>query len=729
MSLRASEQKARQDDARDVAAQAQHASQAREAGVPDLHRPELFINRELSLIAYNQRVLDLAADPGKPLLERVRSLYFFATNSYEFFMIRLSNLQEQVVRGLSELSPDGMTASEQLTAIRERLLPSLKHQCDLLRDDLLPELAAHGIRIVNIADVSSEQRAALDRYYEREVFPVLTPLAVDPGHPFPHISNLSLNLAVAIDDKQGKRFARLKIPNVLPRFIVVPPDDAGEGSAAGASAMGAATMSGPAAAHTFVPLEQLIAANLDDLFPGMHVVESYAFQVIRDADVEIAEDEASDLSLSVSQALTARRFGSVVCLFVEEDMPEDVRALLMTHLEIGPDDIYAMDGLLALDSLTEIFGLDRPDLKYPLFQPRIPAALRQGEDIFAAITRQDILLHHPYESFTPVVDLLEAAARDPNVLAIKQTLYRVGGSHAPVVDALLAAAREGTQVAVLVELKARFDEENNIEWARALEQTGAHVVYGLLGLKTHAKLMLIVRKERDGLRRYMHLGTGNYNAGTARGYTDLGLLTALPAIGQDVTELFNYLTGYSHQDEYRKLLVAPVNMRRRLMRLIEREMAHGDKGRIVFKMNALVDPGIIVALYRASIAGVRVDLIVRGPCCLRPGLPGISENIRVVSLVGRFLEHSRIYYFRNGGAEEVYLGSADMMPRNLDRRVEELFPVEDARLRKRVIRMLAAYRRDRANASVMHADGAYRHLCKPGKLAFDAQAYFLTHDD
>ncbi len=729
MSLRASEQKARQDDARDVAAQAQHASQAREAGVPDLHRPELFINRELSLIAYNQRVLDLAADPGKPLLERVRSLYFFATNSYEFFMIRLSNLQEQVVRGLSELSPDGMTASEQLTAIRERLLPSLKHQCDLLRDDLLPELAAHGIRIVNIADVSSEQRAALDRYYEREVFPVLTPLAVDPGHPFPHISNLSLNLAVAIDDKQGKRFARLKIPNVLPRFIVVPPDDAGEGSAAGASAMGAATMSGPAAAHTFVPLEQLIAANLDDLFPGMHVVESYAFQVIRDADVEIAEDEASDLSLSVSQALTARRFGSVVCLFVEEDMPEDVRALLMTHLEIGPDDIYAMDGLLALDSLTEIFGLDRPDLKYPLFQPRIPAALRQGEDIFAAITRQDILLHHPYESFTPVVDLLEAAARDPNVLAIKQTLYRVGGSHAPVVDALLAAAREGTQVAVLVELKARFDEENNIEWARALEQTGAHVVYGLLGLKTHAKLMLIVRKERDGLRRYMHLGTGNYNAGTARGYTDLGLLTALPAIGQDVTELFNYLTGYSHQDEYRKLLVAPVNMRRRLMRLIEREMAHGDKGRIVFKMNALVDPGIIVALYRASIAGVRVDLIVRGPCCLRPGLPGISENIRVVSLVGRFLEHSRIYYFRNGGAEEVYLGSADMMPRNLDRRVEELFPVEDARLRKRVIRMLAAYRRDRANASVMHADGAYRHLCKPGKQAFDAQAYFLTHDD
>jgi len=730
VSLRALEQKARQDDARDAAAQ--HAPRGQDPGVPDLYRPELFINRELSLIAYNQRVLDLAADPGKPLLERVRSLYFFATNSYEFFMIRLSNLQEQVVRGLSELSPDGMTASEQLTAIREQLLPSLKHQCDLLRDDLLPELAAHGIRIVNIADVSPEQRAALDRYYEREVFPVLTPLAVDPGHPFPHISNLSLNLAVAIDDKTGKRFARLKIPNVLPRFIVVPPDEAGEGGAmapSGPSAMGAATTAGLTTVQTFVPLEQLIAANLDDLFPGMHVVESYAFQVIRDADVEIAEDEASDLSLSVSQALTARRFGSVVCLFIEEDMPEDIRALLMTHLEIGPNDIYAMDGLLALDSLTEIFGLDRSDLKYPPFQPRIPAALRQGEDIFAAIARQDILLHHPYESFTPVVDLLEAAARDPNVLAIKQTLYRVGGSHAPVVDALLAAAQEGTQVAVLVELKARFDEENNIEWARALEQTGAHVVYGLLGLKTHAKLMLIVRKERDGLRRYVHLGTGNYNAGTARGYTDLGLLTVLPAIGQDVTELFNYLTGYSHQDEYRKLLVAPVSMRRRLMRLIERETAHGDKGRIVFKMNALVDPGIIMALYRASMAGVRVDLIVRGPCCLRPGLPGVSENVRVVSLVGRFLEHSRIYYFRNGGAEEVYLGSADMMPRNLDRRVEELFPVEDARLRKRVIRMLAAYRRDRANASVMHADGSYKHLSRHGKPAFDAQAYFLTHDD
>jgi len=699
----------------------------RRADVVDPQRPDLYINRELSLLAFYQRVLDEAAKPDRPALERVKSVYYSRLD--EFFMIRVSGLREQVARGLSELPPDGMTATEQLVAIRERAIPLMRRQQQLLRDDVFPALAARGVRIINIDAVAPEERAALDAYYEREVFPVLTPLAVDPGHPFPHISNLSLNLAVVIDDpKLGNRFARLKIPNVLPRFVPVPPPETTAGP--GDASPGPATaLTDSPSTLTLLPLEQLIAANLAGLFPGLHVVESYAFQVIRDADIEIAEDEAADLSLSIGEALSELRFGSVECLFVEASMPERIRTILTGHMEIGSADVYAVDGMLALGSLIELDRLDRPDLKYPPFQPRVPAALQSGEDIFAAIARQDILVHHPYDSFTPILDLLQAAARDPNVLAIKQTLYRVGGSHAPVVDALLAAAEEGTQVAVLVELKARFDEENNIEWARALEKVGAHVAYGLVGLKTHAKLLLIVRKERDGLRRYMHLGTGNYNASTARGYTDFGLLTARPALGADVTELFNYLTGYSHQDEYRQLLVAPVNMRERLMRLIEREIAQGEKGHIVFKMNALVDSGIIAALYRASQVGVRVELLVRGVCCLRPGVAGVSEHIRVTSLIGRFLEHSRVYYFANGGAEELYLGSADMMPRNLDRRVETLFPVEDETLRRRLLHILAVYRRDTVSTYILQSNGAYTRPGPDGTQPFDAQAYFLTHNE
>ena len=694
----------------------------------DLHRPEYYINRELSLIAFYERVLEEAANPEHPPLERVKSIYF--SNLDEFFMIRVSGLREQVAAGLSALSPDGMTAAEQLIAIREKIYPLLHRQQYLLNDEVLPALAAAGIRVVDIDEVTPEERVALDRYYEREVFPVLTPLAVDPGHPFPHISNLSLNLAVAIEDPTlGSRFARLKIPNVLPRFIPIPPHEGVAEDTASASAGSGGSAAGGAANLTLVPLEQLIAANLDDLFPGLHVVESYPFQVTRDADIEIVEDEAADLSLSMSQALAERRFGSVVCMFVNRDMPERIRTLLMKNLEVGPTDVYAVDGMLGLASLMELYRIDRPDLKDPPFTPRTPVALQSGEDIFAAIAHRDILAHHPYDSFAPILDLLQAAARDPDVLAIKQTLYRVGGSHAPVVDALLAAADEGKQVAVLVELKARFDEENNIEWARALEKAGAHVAYGLVGLKTHAKLLLVVRKERDGLRRYVHLGTGNYNAGTARAYTDIGLLTAHPDLGADVSELFNYLTGYSHQDEYRKLLVAPITMRRRLTRLIEREIAQGEKGHIVFKMNALVDGDIIASLYRASRAGVRVDLIVRSVCCLRPGIPGLSDRIRVTSLIGRFLEHSRIYYFANAGAEELYCGSADMMPRNLDRRVETLFPIEDPSVRKRLLHALAIYRRDNVNTHVLHADGSYARLQPDGAPPFNAQTYFLEHDE
>ena len=681
----------------------------------DLSRPDLYFNRELSWIEFNRRVLDEAADLRHPLLERIKFGAIFTTNLDEFFMIRVSGLREQVAAALGERSPDGLTPTEQLTAVREQLLSSLSRQRYLLHEELLPALAEEGIRIVSMADLTVGERAALDSYYQHEVFPVLTPLGVDPGHPFPHISNLSLNLAVAIEDPQmGRRLARLKIPNVLPRFIPIPPEPALDG----------APLPPPRA---FVPLEQLIAANLGGLFSGLSVIESFPFQVIRDADIEIVEDEASDLSLAIEQSISERRFGSVVCLMVDTRMPESTRTWLMDNLEIGPTDVYTIEGMLALSSLMELYRLDHPQLKDPPLQPRVPPTLHAGEDIFAAIASRDQLLHHPYESFGPVVDLLQAAARDPNVLAIKQTLYRVGGSHAPVVDALLAAAAEGKQVAVLVELKARFDEENNLEWARALERAGAHVAYGLVGLKTHAKVLLIVRKERDGLRRYVHLGTGNYNSATARVYTDFGLMTTRPDIGEDVSELFNYLTGYSRQDKYRKLLVAPVTMRQRLLYLIEREIEQGEKGHIVFKMNQLTDTEMIATLYRASQAGVRVELIVRGICCLRPGLPGISERIRVTSLVGRFLEHSRLCYFGNGGDEQIYLGSADLMSRNLNQRVETLFPVEDPQARARLLRMLAIYRRDTANTHILQPDGSYTRRL-PGEAPFDAQAHFVAFD-
>jgi len=685
---------------------------------------DLLLNRELSLIAYDGRVLERAADGGRPLLERVRSLAFFATNTDEFFMIRVSGLRAQVAAGLGERSPDGLSPAEQLAAIHAALAPLFARQQDLWRRVLIPALAAAGVRIAAIDDLAPDERAALDSYYQREVCPALTPLAVDPGHPFPQLANRSLNLAVLLDDPgHGRRFARLKIPSMLPRFVPLPAPPSGEDGGDG----------GDTGGGVLVPLEDLIAAHAGSLFPGLRVIGVYPFHVLRDADLALAEDEAADLSASVRDGLRARRFGAYVRLAVTQTMPDEVRSLLMDKLALGPSDAYAVDGMLALDAAMDLYDLDRPDLKDPPIAPRAPTALRPGEDIFAAIRRRDILLHHPYDAFTPVVDLLRAAARDPAVLAIKQTLYRVGGSQAPVVDALLEAAEAGKQVAVLVELKARFDEETNIEWARALEEAGAHVAYGLVGLKTHAKLLLIVRREQDGLRRYVHLSTGNYNAGTARGYTDLGLLTARPELGADVAELFNYLTGYSHQDGYRRLLVAPFTMRRRLCQLIEGETMYGEKGHIVLKTNALVDGDIIAALYRAARAGVRVELLVRGVCCLRPGAAGTGDRIRVTSLVGRFLEHSRIYYFAHAGADGLYIGSADLMPRNLDRRVETLVPVEDPALRRRLLRILAVYRRDRANAHALRADGSYApvapvapvHPQPTGVQPFDAQSWFL----
>ncbi len=679
-----------------------------------------YINRELSWLDFNRRVLENAADLRHPLLERVKFLSIFNSNLDEFFMIRVSGLKEQIQAGLSEEGPDGLTVSEQLREIRKVITQDVAEQRRLFSLDLLPLLAEQGIRVVDYVELQDHERDTLRDYFEREVFPILTPLAFDPGHPFPHISNLSLNLAVTVSNpEEGERFARVKMPDMLPRLVPT--------QSPGSDSLLAGT---PRQPQNLVWLEQLVAANLEKLFPGLEVTESYAFRVIRDADIEIQEDEAADLSRTIEASLLERRFGSVVQLTVDSAMPQRLRSLLMSNLQIGPDDIYAEDGPLGLADVRQLLKIDRPDLKDAPFAPRVPATLRtSGEDFFAVLRSQDVFLHHPYDSFTPVIDFLQTAAHDPQVLAIKQTLYRVG-SHAPVVASLMDAAAQGKQVAVLVELKARWDEENNLEWARALEKAGVHVAYGMLGLKTHAKIALVVRKEPDGIRRYVHLGTGNYNSTTARLYTDMGLMTSRPEIGADATELFNYLTGYSTQSTFRKLLVGPVSLRSSLLERIDREIEshvkHGD-GRLIFKMNSLVDRAMIKAIYRAAQAGVRVDLLIRGVCCLRPGVPGISDGVRVTSVVGRYLEHSRIYYFHNGGDEEIYLGSADLMPRNLDRRVEVLFPIDDPSLRAYLRNdVLEACMHDTVNARELRADGTYvRVRPVPGEQPFDSQAYFM----
>ena len=609
-----------------------------------------------------------------------------------------------------------MTSAQQLAVIRAHVGPMLAQAAAFFQAELMPALAQAGIAVRDYDQLSRAQQKALRSYFLSEIFPVLTPLALGPGHPFPHISNLSLNLAVVVRDPQlGERFARMKVPGVLPRLVSCPPaEEPADGDA-----------------HCFVWLEQVIAANLDALFPGLQVTESHPFRVTRDADLEIREDEASDLLETIEESLQQRQFGDVCRLEVGTQMPERIRTLLTENLLVDPQDVYAIDGPLGLSDVMQLWKLDRPDLKDPPLIPYVPPALADpGQSVLDAVGEQDLLLHHPFDSFAPIVDFIRAGSRDPGVLAIKQTLYRVG-SNSPVVKALAEARDDDTQVAVLVELKARFDEENNIEWARALENSGVHVVYGLLGLKTHCKVALLVRKEKDGeLRRYVHLGTGNYNPQTARVYTDLSLLTAQPEIGADVSELFNLLTGYSRQKRYRKLLVAPVNMRERLMQMIACEAdwaRRGKPARLILKTNTLSDEPIIRALYEASQAGVRIDLIVRGVCCLRPGVPGVSDNIRVVSVVGRFLEHSRIYYFHNGGRPEIYMGSADLMRRNLDRRVEILFPLENPALKKQVRDdILEIYLRDTKRAHRLLPDGRYERV-RPaeGRPAFSAQAYFL----
>ncbi len=655
--------------------------------------PERFLNRELSWLDFNARVLALAEDASLPLFERAKYLAIFSQNLDEFFQVRVSALQEQVDAGLREPSPDGLTPIDTLREIRRRVDEMVERQARVFTKEVAPALQEAEVTFSDWNDLSDADRAYLVEVFEEQVFPVLTPLAVDPAHPFPYISNLSLNLAVVVRDPDNgeQRFARVKVPPLLPRFFLMPDD------------------------RRFVPLEQIIAAHLYSLFPGMEVLEHHPFRVTRDADFELAE-EADDLLAEIEDVLRRRtKFGHCVRLEVGTDMTEEVLELLCRELEVTMADVYIIDSPLDLSGLWGVYGMARPDLKtkpwVPLTQSSLVGPDGDRADFFKAIRAGDILVHHPYDSFTTSVEaFVDQAARDPRVLAIKQTLYRTSGDDSAIARSLAHAAESGKQVVALVELKARFDELANIERARSLEESGVHVVYGLVGLKTHAKLVLVVRQENDGLRRYFHIGTGNYNPKTAHLYEDLGLFSCDPDLGADLTDLFNHLTGYSHQGHWRKLLVAPVTLRPGLVERIREQAALGPAGHITMKMNSLVDPQIIDELYAASDAGTPVELIVRGICCLRPHVPGLSDHITVRSILGRFLEHSRVYRFGTGPDAEYLMGSADLMPRNLDRRVEAITPVSDPKLRLRLDEIMSVNLADDTLAWELHADGTYRKV-------------------
>jgi polyphosphate kinase len=668
-----------------------------------------FSNRELSWLDFNARVLALAEDPDQPLLERVKFLAIFASNLDEFYMVRVAGLKRRSEMGLAVTSADGLTVSEQLALISARTQELVERLGRCFTDDVLPALAEEGIRLAHWDQIDAADRAALADYFSKQIFPVLTPLAVDPAHPFPYISGLSLNMAIIVRDPQTgtERFARLKVPNNVDRLVRV-----------------------RRGADDFLPIEELIAAHLAELFPGMLVVEHQTFRVTRNADFEVEEDRDEDLLQALERELARRRFGPPVRLEIADTTSERILGLLLSELDVDPGDAVEVPGLLDLSCLWQLYRLDRPTLKDPPFVPATPPAFAEGEtpkSVFATVRDGDVLLHHPYESFaTSVQRFIEQAAEDPRVLAIKQTLYRTSGD-SPIVDALISAAAAGKQVVVLVEIKARFDEQANITWAKALERAGVHVVYGLVGLKTHAKLCLVVRQEGPTIRRYCHVGTGNYNPKTARIYEDIGLLTADPEIGADLTDLFNVLTGYSRQTEYRNLLVAPHSIRAGIIERIEREIGHQRAGRVgvvKLKMNSIVDEQVIDALYRASQAGVAVDVTVRGICALRAGIPGLSENITVRSVVGRFLEHSRIVYFGGGNpggtGEEYWIGSADMMHRNLDRRVESLVQVTDPAAVERLRGILAMLSAADTRCWILTADGWHRSPAdEPGR---DVQA-------
>lgn len=688
---------------------------------PDLQK--LFINRELSALAFQYRVLEEALDDTNPLLERVKFLAIVGSNLDEFFMVRVAGLKKQVDAGVIDLPPDGLTPAEQLAEIRKLASKLVKEAAVTLKSSLIPALKKAGIYLLDYQELTKGQKESVDAYFRDVIFPVLTPLAFDPGHPFPHISNLSLNLGILLKDKKGvEHFARIKVPDTLPRLVPIK------------RSSGSVRKDGTAPYyHYFVWLEQVISANLNSLFPGMDIIETHPFRVVRDADMAIQELEAADLLETIEQTIRQRRFGSVVLISINDSMSNRVREILMENLAVDRNEMFIFDGPMGYSDLWSLYSIDRYDLKDKVFKPYIPKILRIDDDernIFSAIREKDILLHHPYDSFSPVIKFLKTAANDPDVLAIKQTLYRVG-SKPPVVDALLEAAENGKQVAVLLELKARFDEESNIGWARTLERKGVHVVYGLLGLKTHSKIALVIRKEGDGIRRYLHMATGNYNAITAQLYEDIGMFTCDKEMGADATDLFNYLTGYSSKNEYQKLLVAPINLRARMEALIQREINAHEKsgqGHLIFKINSLVDKKMIQLLYAASQAGIKIDLFVRGICCLKPGIHQVSDNIQVTSIVGRFLEHSRIYYFRNGGEEEIYLGSADLMPRNIDRRVEVLFPVQDKLMIKHIYEnILNYYYKDNSKARKMLQDGTYIRVKPTSKdEVLNVQDWFIT---
>jgi polyphosphate kinase len=655
--------------------------------------PTRFLNRELSWLDFNARVLAMAEDPALPLLERARFLAIFSDNLDEFFEIRVSGLMEQLAAGLRTTTPDGLDLVDQLRAIRARADELVAREAAVFGKEVAPELEEQGVQFVHWQDLAGGDRAYLDALFAERIFPVLTPLAVDPAHPFPYISNLSLNLAVTVGDPKTReeRFARVKVPPLLPRFVELPDGE------------------------RFVPLEELIAAKLDSLFPGMEILAHHPFRVTRDADFEL-EDEAEDLLEAIESVLRRRnKFGRVVRLEVDTTMSPEVLELLCRELEFAENDVTVVDGTLDLAGLWSIYNIDRPDLKDDVWVPQTQAVLEGPDgpaDVFRVLQAGDVLVHHPYDSFaTSVEQFVEQAATDPHVLAIKQTIYRTAGTESALVRSLIKAAEQGKQVVALVELKARFDEEANIERARVLEEAGVHVVYGLVGLKTHAKILLVVRQEADGIRRYCHVGTGNYNPKTANLYEDIGLLSADADLGADLTDLFNHLTGYSRQAHYRKLLVAPTHLRSSIGERIGAEAAKGAEGRITLKMNSLVDAAMIDALYAASGAGTRIDLIVRGICCLRPQVPGLSDNIRVRSIIGRYLEHSRIYSFGADPATAEYLiGSADLMPRNLDHRVEALTPVTDPRLRRRLQEILDVALADDVLAWELTRDGTWNKL-------------------
>ncbi len=679
---------------------------------PDLQDPQYYFNRETSWLRFNERVLEEAEDSDNPPLERLKFLAIFSTNLDEFMMIRYAGLKEQVAAGIVRRSFDGLTPAEQLRDLSAELHPMIARHRKVLRHDVLPLMERHGVSLVPMNKLSAADRAMVDRYFDRELFPVLTPLAVDSGHPFPRLPNLSFSLLLELFDPASEetKLAVVQVPGVLSRFLRLPPlDDADR-------------------TFRFVLSEDIIRAKVGDLFPGHEVRSSHAFRLTRNADIDIAEDEADDLLQVIEDEVRKRRWGDAVRLEVTAKMPAGHAEVLRDTLRLTEHDVYRVDYHLNVGDFMELALLDIPELHYPPFDTRLPTEFIGMSDVFGVIRQGDVLIHNPFHSFDAVLNLIEGAADDPNVLAIKQTLYRVGG-RSPVVAALARAAGNGKLVTALVELKARFDEENNIVWARELERAGVHVVYGFAGLKTHCKTLLIVRREGDDIRRYVHLGTGNYNRSTSTVYTDFGLLSDDAELGADLSELFNYLTGFSKQNSWRKLWVAPETLRAQLMGAIEREEVHAREGRaarIVAKMNALVDPRVIRGLYRASQAGVEVDLIVRGICCLRPGVEGVSERIRVRSIVGRFLEHSRAFYFLNGGAEDLYLGSADWMQRNLTRRVEVVFPVEDRAVKKKVMQVLDVCLRDNDKARELHADGHYSYVKrKAGQRRLNAQEKLL----